>query len=99
PGAARRAPSAVVSRPAGPARLRWRRSVRREEPTMRIFVAGATGALGRRLLPLLIDRGHQVTAMTRRPAGAGGRRAVRGGPGGAGAPGREGALAPRPPDR
>jgi nucleoside-diphosphate-sugar epimerase len=43
---------------------------------MRIFVAGATGALGRRLLPLLIDRGHQVTAMTRRPAKAAGLRAA-----------------------
>jgi 2-alkyl-3-oxoalkanoate reductase len=33
---------------------------------MRIFVAGATGALGRRLVPLLVAGGHQVTAMTRR---------------------------------
>ena len=32
---------------------------------MRVFVAGATGALGRRLLPLLIQSGHEVTAMTR----------------------------------
>jgi nucleoside-diphosphate-sugar epimerase len=32
---------------------------------MRIFVAGATGALGRRLVPLLTGGGHQVTAMTR----------------------------------
>jgi nucleoside-diphosphate-sugar epimerase len=43
---------------------------------MRIFVAGATGVLGRRLVPLLIDRGHQVTAMTRRPAKADGLRAA-----------------------
>jgi 2-alkyl-3-oxoalkanoate reductase len=34
--------------------------------TMRILVAGATGALGRRLVPLLVAGGHQVTAMTRR---------------------------------
>jgi nucleoside-diphosphate-sugar epimerase len=34
---------------------------------MRIFVAGATGVIGRRLLPLLIERGHQVTALTRQP--------------------------------
>jgi nucleoside-diphosphate-sugar epimerase len=34
---------------------------------MRIFVAGATGALGRRLVPLLVAGGHQVTAMTRSP--------------------------------
>ena len=33
---------------------------------MRMFVAGATGALGRRLVPLLVAGGHQVTAMTRR---------------------------------
>jgi 2-alkyl-3-oxoalkanoate reductase len=32
---------------------------------MRVFVAGATGALGRRLVPLLVANGHQVTAMTR----------------------------------
>jgi nucleoside-diphosphate-sugar epimerase len=43
---------------------------------MRIFVAGATGAIGRRLLPLLLADGHQVTAMTRRPAKAAGLRAT-----------------------
>src|SRR4051812_15247594 len=32
---------------------------------MRIFVAGATGALGRRLVPLLVSQGHEVTGMTR----------------------------------
>jgi nucleoside-diphosphate-sugar epimerase len=32
---------------------------------MRIFVAGATGALGRQLLPKLVERGHEVTGMTR----------------------------------
>jgi nucleoside-diphosphate-sugar epimerase len=32
---------------------------------MRIFVAGATGALGRQLVPKLVERGHEVTAMTR----------------------------------
>jgi nucleoside-diphosphate-sugar epimerase len=31
---------------------------------MRIFVAGASGALGRRLVPLLVDAGHEVTATT-----------------------------------
>jgi len=35
---------------------------------MRIFVAGATGAIGRRLVPQLVDRGHQVTGMTRTKA-------------------------------
>ena len=32
---------------------------------MRVFLAGATGVIGRRLLPLLIEGGHEVTAMTR----------------------------------
>jgi 2-alkyl-3-oxoalkanoate reductase len=43
---------------------------------MRIFVAGATGALGRRLVPLLGANGHQVTAMTRRPDKAASLRAA-----------------------
>ena len=33
---------------------------------MKIFLAGATGALGRQLLPRLVERGHEVTGMTRR---------------------------------
>ena len=32
---------------------------------MRIFLAGATGAIGRRLVPLLIGDGHEVTGATR----------------------------------
>ena len=32
---------------------------------MKIFVAGATGALGRQLVPKLAERGHEVTGMTR----------------------------------
>ena len=31
---------------------------------MRVFLAGATGAIGRRLIPLLVVAGHQVTATT-----------------------------------
>src|SRR5687768_4481220 len=31
----------------------------------RIFMAGATGVVGRRALPLLIDAGHTVTAVSR----------------------------------
>lgn len=31
---------------------------------MRVFVAGGSGVLGRRLVPLLVARGHQVTAST-----------------------------------
>jgi nucleoside-diphosphate-sugar epimerase len=32
---------------------------------MKIFVAGATGVIGRRLVPMLVQAGHRVTAMTR----------------------------------
>jgi nucleoside-diphosphate-sugar epimerase len=35
---------------------------------MRVFVAGAAGAIGRQLLPQLRDQGHSVTAATRTPA-------------------------------
>ena len=38
---------------------------------MRVFVAGAGGAVGRRLVPMLVARGHQVTGTTSR-AGVGG---------------------------
>jgi len=38
---------------------------------MRVFVAGATGALGRHLVPGLVAAGHQVTATTRTPGKAG----------------------------
>ena len=34
---------------------------------MRVFVAGGTGVIGRRLVPRLVARGHQVTATTTRP--------------------------------
>jgi GNAT superfamily N-acetyltransferase len=32
---------------------------------MKVFLAGATGAIGRRLVPHLAEAGHEVTAMTR----------------------------------
>jgi nucleoside-diphosphate-sugar epimerase len=38
---------------------------------MRIFIAGASGVIGRHLVPLLAARGHQVTAATRSPAKTG----------------------------
>ncbi|MGF1427724.1 NAD-dependent epimerase/dehydratase family protein [Kitasatospora sp. LaBMicrA B282] len=37
---------------------------------MHVLLAGATGAVGRQLLPLLLAAGHQVTAVTRTAAGA-----------------------------
>jgi len=33
---------------------------------VKIFVAGATGVIGRRLVPMLVRSGHEVTGMTRR---------------------------------
>jgi 2-alkyl-3-oxoalkanoate reductase len=37
---------------------------------MRVFLAGATGAIGQPLVRMLIEDGHQVSAMTRSPAKA-----------------------------
>ena len=34
---------------------------------MKIFLAGATGAIGRRLVPMLVGAGHTVTATTQHP--------------------------------
>ena len=38
---------------------------------MRIFLAGASGVIGLRLVPLLVESGHEVAGMTRTPAKAG----------------------------
>jgi nucleoside-diphosphate-sugar epimerase len=38
--------------------------------TMNIFLAGATGAVGRALIPRLLEHGHTVTGTTRTPAKA-----------------------------
>lgn len=35
---------------------------------MKILVAGATGVMGRALVPMLVERGHEVTGMTRTEA-------------------------------
>ena len=43
---------------------------------MRIFVAGATGVIGIRLVPLLVAAGHTIAGMTRTPAKADGLRAA-----------------------
>ena len=32
---------------------------------MKVFIAGATGAIGRQLVPQLVARGHEVVGMTR----------------------------------
>jgi nucleoside-diphosphate-sugar epimerase len=48
----------------------------RREETMRVFVTGATGALGRHLVPGLVAAGHQVTATTRTPGKAAQLRAA-----------------------
>jgi nucleoside-diphosphate-sugar epimerase len=32
---------------------------------MRVFVAGSTGAIGKQLVPGLVDAGHEVHGMTR----------------------------------
>ena len=43
---------------------------------MKIFVAGATGVLGRELVPRLVARGHEVVGMTRTPSKQDGLRAL-----------------------
>jgi 2-alkyl-3-oxoalkanoate reductase len=43
---------------------------------MRVLVVGASGAIGTRLVPQLIDRGHEVIGTSRSPAGAGRVRAL-----------------------
>lgn len=40
----------------------------------RIFVVGATGGVGRRLVPLLVGQGHGVSGLHRSPDGADGIR-------------------------
>src|SRR5215471_3245602 len=47
---------------------------------MRIFLAGAAGAIGRRLTPLLVLMGHEVTGTTRSADKAGALEAMGGRP-------------------
>ena len=35
---------------------------------MKVFIAGASGAIGRRLVPALVTKGHEVVGTTRTPA-------------------------------
>jgi len=37
---------------------------------MKVFLAGATGAIGKRLVPMLVAAGHEVAGMTRTPGKA-----------------------------
>src|SRR5258706_13320621 len=82
PGPRRRRPSRPSGRPARRAAVSGLRVSRaaslsrlRDETTkgnvMRIFLAGATGALGTRLVPKLVERGHTVVGTTRSEAKAG----------------------------
>jgi 2-alkyl-3-oxoalkanoate reductase len=48
----------------------------REETIMRVFLAGATGAIGKPLVPMLLESGHEVVAMTRSEQKAEGLRAL-----------------------
>jgi nucleoside-diphosphate-sugar epimerase len=43
---------------------------------MKVFLAGAKGALGRELVPQLVARGHEVVGMTRRASKQDGLRAL-----------------------
>ena len=54
-----------MSQAAGLSRLGIERQIRiGRVMVMRVFVAGGTGVIGRRLVPQLVARGHQVTATT-----------------------------------
>ena len=37
---------------------------------MKVFITGATGAIGRQLVPMLLEHGHEVVALTRSPGKA-----------------------------
>jgi nucleoside-diphosphate-sugar epimerase len=41
-----------------------KRSPEADRQTLRVFVAGASGTIGRRLLPLLVEAGHEVIGST-----------------------------------
>jgi nucleoside-diphosphate-sugar epimerase len=59
---------ADVSHPRRPRRLQVNRVFRPTELMMRVFVAGATGAIGQQLVPRLVAAGHEVHGMTRSEA-------------------------------
>jgi NADPH:quinone reductase-like Zn-dependent oxidoreductase len=39
----------------------------RRGDVMKVFITGTTGAIGRQLVPMLVEGGHEVVAMTRSP--------------------------------
>jgi nucleoside-diphosphate-sugar epimerase len=79
----RASPRALVPRKAARGRvtgsrgaLSWREKDHAGGKAMRVFVTGATGALGQHLVPGLVAAGHEVTATTRTPGKAGRLRAA-----------------------
>jgi nucleoside-diphosphate-sugar epimerase len=50
--------------------LRINRQINPKEQAMKVFLAGATGALGVPLVRALVSAGHEVIGLTRTPAGA-----------------------------
>src|ERR687896_572032 len=54
-----------VSQPGLPSCLVGYRYSSMKELMMRVFVAGATGAIGKQLVPRLVEAGHEVHGMTR----------------------------------
>src|ERR671936_2914797 len=74
--AGRRSPRTRMSQPRRPFRL-WERQRRSKgRRAMKVFVAGATGVVGRRLVPLLVAAGYEVSGSTRSPEKAGWLRDV-----------------------
>src|SRR5262249_39440040 len=73
--------------------LSSRESITRKGKIMRVFVTGATGALGRHLVPGLVAAGHEGTAPTRTPAQVARPRAGAAAPGGGQGRDREAVIA------
>jgi 2-alkyl-3-oxoalkanoate reductase len=73
--AARRPGRRAAPQPRGRGR-QAAQTLRELEETMKVFVAGATGAIGTQLIPRLVAAGHQVTGMTRWPDRAAALHAV-----------------------
>src|SRR6266545_5860209 len=45
---------------------------------MKVLILGATGSIGRRLIPQALQRGHEVTVLVRRPVNIPGVRVIEG---------------------